>query len=155
MVPPLPPADQSAAQTTRERFEQHTSVAFCAACHQMFDPMGFAFEHYDAIGRYRTEENGTPVDSSGAIVGTQNADGPVTDAIELSTRLVASPEVHACFARQAYRFTVGRKETEAEACALAAHTQSFEAQALDVRELMLALVTAPGALDRVPLIPDL
>ena len=154
MVPPLPPADQSAAKTTRERFEQHTSVAFCAACHQMFDPMGFAFEHYDAIGRYRDLENGAPVDSSGAIVGTQSSDGPVADAIELSTLLATSPEVHACFTRQAYRFTVGRRETEAESCALASYTELLEQQNLDLRELMLALLTAPGTLDRVPLTPD-
>jgi hypothetical protein len=154
MVPPLPAADQSAAKTTRERFEQHTSVAFCSACHRMFDPMGYAFEHYDAIGRYRTEENGTPVDSSGAIVGTQGSDAPVADAVELSALLSASPEVHACFTRQTYRFTVGRKETEAEACQLSAYAELFEQQNLDLRELMLALVTAPGALERVPLTPD-
>jgi hypothetical protein len=154
MVPPLPPADQSAAKTTRERFEQHTSVAFCAACHQMFDPMGYAFEHYDAIGRYRDQENGTPIDSSGAIVGTESSDGPVANAIELSARLAASPEVHACFTRQAYRFTVGRKETDADACALKASAQQFETQGLDVRELMLALLTSPGTLERVPLTPE-
>jgi hypothetical protein len=155
MVPPLPAADRSAAQTTRERFEQHTSLDQCAGCHQMFDPMGYAFEHYDAIGRYRDEENGTPVDSSGAIVGTHASDAPVADAIELSGLLSTSPEVHACFTRQAYRFTIGRKETEAEACRLAGYAELFEEQNLDLRELMLALVTnTHDALERVPLTPD-
>jgi hypothetical protein len=154
MVPPLPPADQSAAKTTRERFEQHTSVAFCAACHQVFDPMGYPFEHYDAIGRYRDQENGTPIDSSGAIVGTESSDAPVADAIELSALLATSPEVHACFTRQTYRFIVGRKETDADACALTANTQQFETQGMDVRELMLTLLTSPSSLERVPLTPD-
>jgi hypothetical protein len=155
MVPPLPPAGASTAKTTRERFEQHTSVPFCAACHQMFDPMGFAFEHYDAIGRYRVQENGVPVDSSGAVVGTQGSDAAVADAIELSRLLSTSPEVHACFTRQVYRFTLGRRETEAESCSLANHTKLFVEQNLDLRELMLALVSARGALERVALTPDL
>ena len=154
MVPPLPPADQSTAKTTRERFEQHTSVAFCSACHQVFDPMGYAFEHYDAIGRYRDQENGTPVDSSGAIVGTTSSDGPVADAIELSARLAASPDVHTCFVRQAYRFTVGRKETDADSCTMAGYAAQFAAQNLNLRELMLALVTAPEAFLRVPMTPE-
>jgi hypothetical protein len=153
MVPPLPPAEKSATKTTRERFAQHTSLPSCAACHQAFDPMGNAFEHYDAIGAYRAEENGVAVDSSGALVGT-GSDAPVADAVELSTLLASNSDVHACFVRQAYRFTVGRKELEADACAMAGYAQAFDAQNLDLRELMLALVSAKGSLERMTSPPD-
>jgi hypothetical protein len=153
MVPPLPPADKSEAKTTRQRFAQHTSIAFCAACHQNFDPMGNAFEHYDAIGRYRTEENGVTVDSSGALVGT-STDAPVADAVELSNLLAVSPDVHSCFVRQTYRFTVGRKETDADACGIEAFSKLFADKNLDLRELMLALVTAPSSFERVAVTPD-
>ncbi|HXK19720.1 MAG TPA: DUF1588 domain-containing protein, partial [Polyangiaceae bacterium] len=153
MVPPLPPADKSGAKTTRERFAMHTSIAFCQACHQNFDPMGNSFEHYDAIGRYREQENGEPVDSSGALVGS-SSDAPVADAVALSTLLSTAPDVHSCFVRQTYRFTVGRRERDADACAMSGFTKLFDDKQLDVRELMLALVTAPDALTRVPLTPD-
>jgi hypothetical protein len=148
MVPPLPPAEQSGAKTTRERFAMHTSIAFCSSCHQAFDPMGYAFEHYDAIGRYREQENGQVIDSSGALVGTAGSPAPVADAVALSSLLSTTPEVHSCFVRQTYRFTIGRKETEADACALSSYAQLFEDKKLDVRELMLALVTDASALSR-------
>lgn len=154
MVPPLPPADQSGAKTTRERFAMHTSIAFCSACHQSFDPMGNAFEHYDAIGRYRSQENGVAVDSSGALVGSTSSDKSVADAVELSSLLASTPDVHACFVRQTYRFTLGRKEAEADNCSLAGLTQLFADQHFDLRELMLALVSSRAALERAAMTPD-
>ncbi len=154
MIPPLPPADNSDAKTTRQRFARHTALAFCSACHQAFDPMGNAFEHYDAIGAYREQENGVAIDSSGALVGTQASDAPVANAVELSKLLAASPDVHACFVRQAYRFTVGRREAEADSCALADYTAAFGEKNLDLRELMLALVTSKESLERVASQPD-
>jgi hypothetical protein len=153
MVPPLPPADQSGAKTTRERFAQHTALASCAACHQVFDPMGNAFEHYDAIGRYREQENGEPIDASGALVGTVSSDAPVADAVALSSLLATTPEVHSCALRQTYRFVVGRKETDADACAISRYRKLFDEKSLDVRELMLALVSDESALSRAAMAP--
>src|SRR5204863_1807696 len=89
MVPPLPPVDKTAIKTTRQRFQTHTSAAFCSGCHQFFDPMGFTFENYDGIGQWRTMENGVAVDSSGAIVGTGASDRPVANAVELTQALAA------------------------------------------------------------------
>ena len=154
MIPPLPPTDKTEAKTTRQRFAQHTSLASCAACHQTFDPMGNTFEHYDAIGAYREQENGVAVDSSGALVGTQSSDAPVANAVELSKLLAASPDVHACFVRQAYRFTIGRHEAEADRCALADYTAAFGEKNLDLRELMLALVTTKESLQRATSQPE-
>ena len=154
MVPPLPAADETEVKTTRARYERHTSVAVCAGCHAAFDPMGFAFEHYDALGQYRDEENGEPIDSSGAIVGTVSSDGPVADAVELAFRLAESSEVQSCFVRHAYRFALGRRETEAEACALEDAARSFHDAELDVRQLLLALATSPATYERVPLPED-
>ena len=65
-VPDLPPATKGAqARTVRERVEQHRSNPVCAACHNVMDPLGFALEHYDAIGRYRASDDGRPIDASG------------------------------------------------------------------------------------------
>jgi hypothetical protein len=62
--------------------------------------------------------------------------------------------VHACFVRQTYRFTLGRKEAEADNCGLAGLTQLFTDQHFDLRELMLALVSSPAALSRAAMTPD-
>jgi hypothetical protein len=153
MVPPLPPADQSDAKTTRERFARHTAIAACAACHQVFDPMGNAFEHYDAIGRYREQENGELVDASGALVGTVSSDAPVADAVALSGLLTTTPEVHACAMRQTYRFIVWRRETDADSCAMSRYGKLFDEKQGDMRELMLALVTDPSVFSRAAMEP--
>jgi hypothetical protein len=62
-------------KTTRERYEdQHVAAGgACPVCHQKFDPLGFGFEHFDEAGRYREQEQGLPIDSSGSLSegGTQ------------------------------------------------------------------------------------
>src|SRR6185369_7952419 len=64
-VPLLPDVEGGADKlTTRQQVEKHVSVESCAVCHVRIDPYGFAFEHYDAIGRRRDREvSGLPVDA--------------------------------------------------------------------------------------------
>jgi hypothetical protein len=146
--------DTSKAQTTRQRFAAHTSAPFCSGCHGAFDPMGNAFESYDGIGRYRTTENGVAIDSSGAIVGTTSSDGPVADAVGLTRALAASPDVYECFARQVFRFDLGRRETDADDCAIKQQTKVFVDNGLDMRELLIAIATSPAfAVRSVPKAP--
>ena len=61
VVPPVKPA--SAGGTTRDRFTEHDTNPCAKACHKLMDPIGFGFERYDGIGRYRTTDNNLPVDS--------------------------------------------------------------------------------------------
>lgn len=143
-VPPLPPVDKSQAKTTRQRFETHTSNASCSACHKFFDPMGNAFENYDGLGQWRAQENGVNVDSSGALVGTASSDKPVANAVELAKTLAAAPEVRDCFARQLFRFDVGRMETAADSCTLAQATKASADKGMDLRELLVAIATSPS-----------
>jgi hypothetical protein len=51
----------------RERLKQHRANAACASCHNLIDPTGFALENFDAVGRWRTTEEGQPVDASGGL----------------------------------------------------------------------------------------
>jgi len=63
-VPPLKENDPREKPTAlRERMEQHRNNAICASCHAQMDPLGFALEHYDAVGRYRETDGGAPIDS--------------------------------------------------------------------------------------------
>jgi hypothetical protein len=57
--------------TLRQQFAEHRSNASCAGCHAFLDPMGFAFENYDAIGRWRDQEKKLPIDASGSLVRGQ------------------------------------------------------------------------------------
>ncbi|MDG2214438.1 MAG: DUF1592 domain-containing protein [Verrucomicrobiota bacterium] len=67
--PDAPPLSESGkiSGTLREQFEKHRQDPTCASCHKVMDPIGFAFENYDAIGRYRTKDNGLPIDASGKL----------------------------------------------------------------------------------------
>jgi hypothetical protein len=74
--PPPPPPDVPALQergeggkiaSVRERLEAHRANPACSGCHSVMDPLGFALENFDPVGRWRTHDAGTPVDASGAL----------------------------------------------------------------------------------------
>ena len=71
----VPPLDEKKVRqsglTLRQQFAEHRSNASCAGCHAFLDPMGFAFENYDAIGRWRDQEKGKPIDAAGSLVRGQ------------------------------------------------------------------------------------
>ena len=139
-VPPLPPPDQSAPTTTRARFDAHLSNPACSGCHSAFQPMGEAFEEFDALGSFRTQQNGFPIDSSGALVGATGGDKPVANAIELAQVLAQSPDTLDCVARQTFRFTIGHLESGYDACNIADAKQAFSAGQLDIRQLLSSIV---------------
>jgi hypothetical protein len=66
-VPALDDNTVSAALPVRERLLRHRANAACASCHNLMDPVGFALENFDAVGRWRTAEEGQPVDASGGL----------------------------------------------------------------------------------------
>jgi hypothetical protein len=100
--------------TTRERFSVHSASPSCAGCHTMLDPIGFAMESFDAVGRYRTTENGKPIDTSGTLINAGDAEGSFTDAVGLANLLANSKTVAGCFQHQLFRFASGRSGVEEE-----------------------------------------
>lgn len=76
-VPPLEETAPGAApKSVRERLTQHRANAACAGCHSRIDPLGFALENYDSIGRWRDSDGGKPVDSSGVMPDGKAFQGP-------------------------------------------------------------------------------
>jgi len=63
------------APTIRETLEAHRANAVCASCHKIFEPMGIALENFDAVGAWRTQDEGTPIDASGVLVDGTKLDG--------------------------------------------------------------------------------
>jgi hypothetical protein len=153
--PPAPPPNANITppevdptKSTRERFAAHTAEPSCKACHELMDPIGFVFESYDALGRYRDSDGDAPVDSSGWISGSEDADGELANARELAERLAASGQVRDCFATQVFRFGFGRFEAPADACSLAEAQEMFAAADGDLRELLVALTQTESFLHR-------
>jgi hypothetical protein len=62
-------------QTTRQRYQTHLDKAFCAGCHRLLNPIGFAFERYDSLGKLRERDNGQTIDARGELVATRDIDG--------------------------------------------------------------------------------
>ena len=65
-----------AVHTLREKLAQHRANPACASCHSRIDPLGFALENYDVIGRWRTEEGGKPIDAKGELPDGTTFEGP-------------------------------------------------------------------------------
>ena len=125
--------------STRERFIEHSAKSFCAECHHLMDPIGFGFEHCDAVGLWRSMDEGMTVDASGEIYNSVDADGPFDGAVELGQRLAGSNQVQQCFATEWFRFGYGRAEGPDDACTLAQIEQAFSASGNNVKSLLVAL----------------
>jgi hypothetical protein len=134
----LDPSDDS-APTLRGRLEAHRETPECAGCHSFIDPPGFLFENYDAIGKYRTESEGYPVDSTGELDGT-----PLANAVELADHLTDNETLVSCLVQQLYRHTQGRREEPNERPMLRALEAQLAQSGYDFKSLMLALVQSPG-----------
>lgn len=135
MVPALPTVDGAAIRTTRQQVDQHTSPTACSGCHHaLINPVGFGLEHYDAVGAYRTQENNVPIDASGMLAGTMS-NAMFSDGVGLAHAIAEAPEARACYAKNWFRYTLGRAETTADACTisqLADKLQNDEYTALDL-----------------------
>ncbi len=136
------PPEPNPNATTRQRFEQHRTDPTCAGCHELLDPIGVGFENYDAIGRYRTTENGLPIDAAGELTSAGTSSGTFTGAVELAKKLATSPDVRACVQKQWFRFSLGRFEGPEDACTLKSLSHDFAASDFDVKKLLLSLVTS-------------
>lgn len=146
-VPLLPP-ELDENSTTREQFEQHRSDPACAACHTLFDPIGFGFENYDAVGRWRTTENGFDIDASGELTAV-DVTGEFVGVAELGQQLAGSEDMAECMTRQWFRFAYGRTESaELDSCNMDTLTARFEESGYDLRELLVSLTQTDAFLYR-------
>lgn len=144
-VPPAKPA--SAGGTTRQRFAEHDTNPCAQGCHALMDPYGFPFEHYDGIGRYRTQDNNLPVDSKSSV----NVDGQmheVADAIQLSQVLAQSPTAQNCFTTQWTRFALVRDTVEADRYSLQSAQTAFASNGLKVPKMLISVATSRSFLYR-------
>jgi hypothetical protein len=138
---PTPEEDTGIVTTNRDRYAAHTANSGCASCHAEIDGVGFTFEHFDAIGRWRSQDNGQDVDASGELIGT-DVDTRLEDAVDLSRQLSKSRTVHDCVSTQFFRYAFGRSETDSDAPALTYYQEGFWDHGGDIPELMLNIATS-------------
>jgi hypothetical protein len=143
-VPNLPDNLMFIGNTNRERIESVTGPGTCAeTCHGgIINPIGFSLEHYDAIGRYRTEDNGYPVDASSEYRFPDGRSLKFENAIELSQLLAAEPDPHACYVGQLLEYMYGSEVDESRFKLVAEMTDLSLAENASIRELVASIVTS-------------
>lgn len=130
-------------KTNRQRVDDHTGAGTCGAgCHTtLINDAGFAFEHYDATGAYRTTDNGHPVDAASSF----RFDGELVeyaDAVEFSQVMADSHQAHACYSRHLLEYLHGRKHREADMDQLEQLGAGSQRGELPIRQLIVELVTS-------------
>jgi hypothetical protein len=169
-VPPPPPGvittlpdplvDQK-PKGRRQLMVEHVENPTCASCHRLMDPIGFGFEHFDAIGRFREQEmipsparaggggggrGGPPptalaINAQGEIAGLPNSN--FSGAKQLGTILANSPVCQKCVVRQMFRYSYGRLEADADEKTIDQLFDRFKTSGFKMKSLLVALVESP------------
>lgn len=162
-IPPPPPGANAKPptlgpnMTTRESVEELTEMSgtTCAGCHAtLINPLGFATENFDALGRFRTvqrlfDDSGTetgtkPVDTSSVPRVTLDDMTRIQGPSELMSRIASSGQVEACLSRNFFRFTYGRwEDTTVDGCALE-DARKVLANGGKLTDMIRAAVTSPA-----------
>jgi hypothetical protein len=145
MAPSLLDGSGPPEQTTTNRARYETIAAKgpnCEMCHALTDPIGYAFEHFDALGRYRETDNSYPIDATGTITGAgEDLAAGFDGAIDLSRKLSMSAEVRTCMAKQWFRFALLRSETDEDRCSIEAAVSALQ-NGGTLPDLVVALATS-------------
>lgn len=142
-VAPLAPA-QHPNLTTRERVSLQTSGVACQTCHTMINPLGFALEELDPIGRFRTAESLgeelRPVEASGGYVPRVGSKAAFRGARELGSYIAGSHDAHEAFVQAVFHAVVKQPVRAWGPDALARLCRDFEAGGFDVRRLLVDIM---------------
>ena len=156
----LPPPSPAAAGvmipvtpglTNRQRVDMTTGKGTCGeSCHlALFNPLGNAFENYDAIGEYRTMDVGQTVDAA----DSYTLDGQLQtfkNGVELSHLLADAKEMHACYVQNMMTYLHGRALTADEQATVDYYARLSRAGMVSLHDLELAVVTSDAFLNRLP-----
>lgn len=146
-IPELP--ETMPGQTNRQRVDAHTGDNTCGeGCHStLINPVGFAFENFDAVGRLRTTDNGQPVDTTG-LLETATGLKPFSGAPELAAILAAEPSVHGCYARHLAEYTLARDIAPADRALIDGLEGISMNNDASIKASVLAVIAQPAFLTR-------
>ncbi len=155
LPPPSPAAtpliDFQPNMTNRERVEKTTGKGTCGeGCHAaLLNPLGYAFENYDAIGKWRTIDRDKPVNAA----DSYTLDGETksfTNGVELSHALADAKQTHACYVRNMMTYLHGRAVTPEEEAIIDYYARLSRAGMISLRDLELTIATSETFLNRLP-----
>lgn len=139
-VPPLEEGKAVEARTLRERLAQHRANPVCASCHSRIDPLGFALENYDVLGRWRTEDAGKPIDARGELPDGTKFEGPE----ELKAVLLQKKDVFIRnLTNKLLGYALGRGLTLQDSCAVDNIVAEVERNNYSAHSLINAIVLSP------------
>jgi hypothetical protein len=155
-VPMPPPPDELIdppatfeGQSDREKSEGRLAHSGCSGCHQLMDPMGLAFDNFDAYGREReADQHGNWVEDRGRIIGAGIADGEVGGAVEFGERLSQSDLVVRCYQEQWFQFAFARMNAVEDECTMHQIEQAVTRSGGDLPSLLVAMTTTDAFLYR-------
>jgi hypothetical protein len=143
-VAPLAP-EQHPDLTTRERVALQTSAVACQTCHTMINPLGFALEEFDAIGRHRAaEKHGDtekPVDSSGSYLPREGSEATFKGARELAAYVASSRDAQEAFVQSLFHALVKQPMRAWGPDTLENLRASFEKGGFDIRRLLVDIIS--------------
>lgn len=99
-----------AGQTERQRIDAPTRASKCVGCHAFINPFGFVQENYDATGKWRTTDNGQPIDASISVNFLDEGQLTTSSPVVAMKAFTSSARFKQCFVRQLFRYYVGRDE---------------------------------------------
>jgi hypothetical protein len=139
-VPLLDDAERQLTGTLRQRMEQHRTNPTCAACHKLMDPIGFAMENFDAVGRYRTTDGDDPIDPSGELPSGE----PFAGLDELRDVLVhrKRDEFAKCLVEKTLVYALGRGLEYYDQCAVNELRAALEQDDYRFSRLVLEVVNS-------------
>ena len=157
----LPPLSDEKPMNNRERLKVHLANPTCSGCHRLIDPIGFGFENFDAIGKYREKqliriyptfdemknrtktkptEHKLDIDVSGFIQGMPNSQ--FSSPKEAGRVLANDPGCQKCVVKMLFRYAVGRPETEADQASIEAALADFRSSQFRFKNLIIAVATS-------------
>jgi hypothetical protein len=146
-IPKLDETEQAAdAASLRERMELHRSKPECASCHRQMDPLGFALENYDAVGRWRTKDGGFSIDPAGELIGGRK----FADVQELKRLLSASAakSFARCLVENLLTYALGRGLEAYDYCTVEAIRKQLVAGDYRIREVIFGIVESQAFQNR-------
>ena len=136
---------ETPSATERERVESVTAQAPCNGCHAFINPFGFMLENYDAIGRYRTREEGGAIDPNISVGFLDEGPFETSSPVEALRAFTRSYRFQQCFVRQLFRFYSGREETAGDDPLLRQMFFDFaNDEKQDIVQLLHTLASAPA-----------
>jgi hypothetical protein len=169
----LPPVTDEKPLTTKERLQVHLSNPTCAGCHSLVDPIGFGFERFDAVGKYRAKQLVTiyptydemttkrktkpteyqlAIEAFGTVRGVKESD--FRSPRELGEILAKEPVCQRCVVKMLFRWAHGRGEEPEDEAAIDSALARFQKSGFRFRELIVAIAESLTGSESTPIKAD-